>query len=195
MDYYTEIKAEKTETDGDDEDLELEVESSEILKALKFGWNAVFSVDNLDESQITDEELNCIIDRTRGISKGDTELDGLAEGKIELDPGITDDNAEAMTNGPTEALDHSDAVCGGLGNAISTSSVPTGRRIQENQEVSCIDFDIDTPLVSTRAFEGQLIALSKEVKESADGTESSTDKGRSKERVDRAMKSLATSLR
>lgn len=43
-----------------------ESEPSKVLSAVRFGWNSVFSVDSRSNQQLSDADIERIIDRTRG---------------------------------------------------------------------------------------------------------------------------------
>lgn len=70
----------------EDEDKKDDIEPSKILSALKFGWNSIFSV-NTATQELSDEDLEVILDRTRGEDGPNViggmendESDGLREG-------------------------------------------------------------------------------------------------------------------
>ena len=58
---------------GGDADANAEPEAGSVLGALKFGWNAVFKGDGdgSGDQGLSDEDIELIIDRTRGLPGGD----------------------------------------------------------------------------------------------------------------------------
>jgi hypothetical protein len=84
----------------DDEDKKEDVEPSKILSALKFGWNSVFSV-NKDSKDISDEDLERILDRTRG-AESSTEVGG--EGMSTLDGGALVDGVQSTVDDFDETI-------------------------------------------------------------------------------------------
>ena len=61
------------EASGGDADANAEPEAGSVLGALKFGWNAVFKGDGdgSGDQGLSDEDIELIIDRTRGLPGGD----------------------------------------------------------------------------------------------------------------------------
>ena len=66
----------KEASNDEDQEQQNDVEESALLSVLKFGWNSIFSVEKKDDKiQITDEHLDILIDRKRGIPSNDNDND------------------------------------------------------------------------------------------------------------------------
>jgi SWI/SNF-related matrix-associated actin-dependent regulator of chromatin subfamily A member 5 len=121
----TAIASDKTTNDNDvdeDED-DSTIEASSMKSALKFGWNSVFNANSLLQNQLSDKDLDIIIDRKRGL--GNTDMNHQSSSSTS--PSINSSNLEVFNN----------------------------KSILENQELTIDDYDENTPLYSTRMFDGK----------------------------------------
>lgn len=94
----------------DDDDKKDDVEPSRILSALKFGWNSIFSVNN-QTREISDEEIDMILDRSRGLSNDAAVEVGqttIGQGLIEGIQSTVDDFDETMPLAPIRDLEPED---------------------------------------------------------------------------------------
>lgn len=111
----------------DEKQDEEEIDANNLLAALRFGWNSVFSVsgssgagggggggtaDDDDEdimNELTDEDIDAIIDRSRGMAAAATA------------------GSEAASSGPTTASDAIDVLA--TGNSIVATSASTSASV------------------------------------------------------------------
>jgi SWI/SNF-related matrix-associated actin-dependent regulator of chromatin subfamily A member 5 len=112
------------------EEGEAVLEQSLLFAAIKFGWNSAFSMgDAMKVEHITDDHIEAIIDRTRGIP---TPLPPASAGK-------STPAAAAAAGGVDEATAQSEASA-----AAGTVTI----NLCENQEISIANFNENDPLMS-----------------------------------------------
>eukprot|EP01035_Chromulina_nebulosa_P018788 gene18788-24555_t len=112
-----------------------EVDKSTLLSALKFGFNSCFGM-NSKEIEITDDDIDAIIDRTRGL----TSPDNLKLPTTSNDT-LVDDISDDITS-----VDSNNKI-----NPINRST----NKLLEQAETSLLDFDESAPLTNLRLFEGE----------------------------------------
>lgn len=146
------------EAGGQGEDTD-DVSMGAMMSALKFGWNSCFSMDDQEETlddedgiKFSDEVLNSIIDRKRGLGK--------VEGDADKSEGAVSHIAAA-----TVSLGKKTRQSTGADEAGDSKSKPSKEKkrkvidasIRENQQLSADSFIENAPMVSLRQLGNELI--------------------------------------
>eukprot|EP01038_Epipyxis_sp_PR26KG_P013175 gene13175-17653_t len=137
--------------DEDNEDSGLEL--SQMLSMLKFGWNAVFAVENDDKNSslsklnLTDEDLDLIIDRTRGLPNSSTapnSIDDKVKRILDKQESTADDFDEHSSFRPSNMVEDEEI------HRMSTKEIAEAWKAKEEKE--SIIFDRKRQRIS-RTFE------------------------------------------
>jgi len=76
-----------------------ESEPSKVLSAVRFGWNSVFSVDSASNKQLSDADIERIIDRTRGGAALTSCGNGNGSGGVNSDKGMDGEQVQVVGAG------------------------------------------------------------------------------------------------
>ena len=131
---------------------------------MQFGWNACFGGSQAVPVEITDSDLDAILDRTRGTAVS-TKLCEKTGSTSELEAGSTTSSSSSSGSSSTSSS-------GGNGqnsvyddenekeNNEKRSRTSNSSNLQEGMECSAADFTECTPFTSIRTFEVSIVMLS-----------------------------------
>lgn len=124
----------------------------------QFGWNSSFQQSDSDPV-ITDDDLEAILDRTRGSvavlksDKGGSNSSRSGHSSTESFESITSSeisNENNSSSGNNSSSSNSSSSCSNGSDARTSSKF-----LKESQEISLADFEESAPMVSLRQFEGE----------------------------------------
>lgn len=201
LDAMREESKQDEEAAGSGEDTD-DVSMGAMMSALKFGWNSCFSMDESEEAvgedniKFSDDVLNSIIDRKRGLEKVESSADTSTEGSVSHMATATVSLAKSTRSSKVEGGAPSDSA--GDGKTIASKEKKKKNKniidasIRENQQLSADSFIENAPMVNLRQLGNELIGTgagpSNKMKDIADAWASQvTGKRESKSRLDSVM--------
>lgn len=139
---------------------------------MQFGWNACFGGSQAVPVEITDSDLDAILDRTRGTAVS-TKLCEKTGSTSELEAGSTTSSSSSSGSSSTSSSggngqnsvydDEEDEVFeieNEKENNEKRSRTSNSSNLQEGMECSAADFTECTPFTSIRTFEVSIVMLS-----------------------------------
>merc|ERR1711871_1164435 len=127
------------------------IDSSAMLSALKFGFNACFGNNFENNSfQVTQKDIDRITDRSRGIVALTQKTQSREENSKD---NCTSNNSEKW-NEVNQIEESSPSKSRSRGSSRIPSKTSTEANLNENAQVSALDFDETIELTKIRHFEG-----------------------------------------
>ena len=135
-------KVEAVVDEDKENDVPKNISTSKVLSALKFGWNSVFSVNN--NHVLTDDELDLIINRTRGLNSTSINNETIPTTNESKD----DLNENSDNNNENEMIDKDKLIENEKVAEINEKVL----KLLENQELTIANFNENEPLFNLRSI-------------------------------------------